>query len=313
MSGIVPQDGIIRKLYDEARLNDIEYIASAFWQSIFQSAFNTQDDFISVCEYSPDGERSRVDQAVLRYDANQRTLAITTVHEAKREGSNVKAGEDQALNAAKRVIDKHGLQKVYAVTTWGVKFRMWVVDRKQLVLLPLDNMRDVRNDRTQYIDADSYAARCFNSNVKSMKQESLFGQVHVSQSQAAAYSDYNLQGGYTYASQPMQNMGYSYPVATTSAVPTRGQQMELDQEDLYSAQDDEAADIPAHAVSQDVEVEVKRISHTFKKDELVFDKNGRKKSSVEEDWRRGKRNGRTVWVFFDKDGKRTKYWTRRLG
>ena len=60
-----------------------------------------------------------------------------------------------------------------------------------------------------------------------------------------------------------------------------------------------------------VEVKVTRIPHTFKKDEFFFDRNGRQQSSTEDDWRMGKRGGRTVWVY--NHGKKTLYWTKKLG
>lgn len=46
-----------------------------------------------------------------------------------------------------------------------------------------------------------------------------------------------------------------------------------------------------------VEVKVTRIPHTFKKDELHFDRNGRIQSSTEDDWAKGKRDQRTMWFY----------------
>ncbi|SPQ23041.1 8c19150e-132d-418c-b26e-8e8daf827059 [Thermothielavioides terrestris] len=61
-------------------------------------------------------------------------------------------------------------------------------------------------------------------------------------------------------------------------------------------------------IRKDVEVRVTRIPHTFHKDELRFERNGRIQSSTEDDWAKGKRDSRTVWFY--RHGKKTVYWTK---
>jgi len=62
---------------------------------------------------------------------------------------------------------------------------------------------------------------------------------------------------------------------------------------------------------EEVEVKVTKVSHTFKKNDLCFDRNGRIQSSTEDDWVRRKRGQRTVWVY--RHRKKTVYWTKELG
>lgn len=62
---------------------------------------------------------------------------------------------------------------------------------------------------------------------------------------------------------------------------------------------------------KEVEVRVTRIPHTLRKDELCFGRNGHNQSSTEDDWVKRKRDNRTVWVY--RHGKKTVYWTKKLG
>ena len=62
---------------------------------------------------------------------------------------------------------------------------------------------------------------------------------------------------------------------------------------------------------KEVEVKVTRFPHTFSKDELRFDRNGHMKSSTQDDWVKWKRGQRIVWRY--RHGKKTVYWTKKLG
>jgi hypothetical protein len=123
---VVPATGVLRKLLEDAS-QDIEYKASAFWQIFLQRAFH-DDDFIVVCEYSPDESRRRVDIVVKRYDADHHNLTAMIFVEVKRKGGSIKTCEEQALDAALRAIDGYNLQAVYAMTARGLSFRCWIVD-----------------------------------------------------------------------------------------------------------------------------------------------------------------------------------------
>jgi hypothetical protein len=63
---------------------------------------------------------------------------------------------------------------------------------------------------------------------------------------------------------------------------------------------------------EEVDVKVTKVSHTFKKDDLYFNRNGRIQSSTEDDWVRRKRDQRTVlWIY--RHGKTIVGWTKELG
>lgn len=137
MSSIVPQRGIVRKLYENANNDDIEYKSSAFWQGLLQMYYRVEEDYLPLCEQSPDGGRSRVDITIVRYDAEYHEIVICKVVEAKRIGGNSpKAAEVDVLASAMKVLEYTDTQFLYAMSTWGTKFRLWLVDKSDGKLHP---------------------------------------------------------------------------------------------------------------------------------------------------------------------------------
>lgn len=87
-SGIVT-DGIVRKSYDGALSNQIEYTSSAFWQVLLQHLFPELQTYAAVCEYSPDESRRRCDITVLMHDGNHNTLSSLIWQECKRPSEDI--------------------------------------------------------------------------------------------------------------------------------------------------------------------------------------------------------------------------------
>lgn len=160
MSLVPPGLCFLRKLYNDAQGHDIEYTSSAFWQAILQQYFKLEEDYISVAEYSPDESRSRTDITVLRYHSDHDTIEILKLVEAKRPGTAPKEAETDAYKKSCLALDKYEIDFIYAMTTWGTKFRLWRVSNRTRLLEAFDNGAHELNRKADYIDADSIEAGC---------------------------------------------------------------------------------------------------------------------------------------------------------
>ncbi len=123
---IVPATGVLRKLYQDARIN-MEYNSSAFWQVYLQSAFY-ESGYIVVCEFPTGRSKRRVDIVVRSYDENEHTLSSFLFHECKRPDGNPTQVGNQARSAARLAIERDRLGGVYVMTTIGTRFRSWYME-----------------------------------------------------------------------------------------------------------------------------------------------------------------------------------------
>lgn len=147
--------GILLKLYEEA-LDDTEYKSASFWNAYLQYAFSDQDVYSVTSGTSPDEappneSLESVDVAVKRYDAALHTLQAVLWVKCERPAGDIMELESQALDAAMRCIVADGLPWIYAMTTVGVSFRTWFVEKGRPELQPVDGTA-VQADRGQYID-----------------------------------------------------------------------------------------------------------------------------------------------------------------
>ncbi|KAM3497087.1 hypothetical protein MY10362_009547 [Beauveria mimosiformis] len=212
MSGLV-SSGIAWAFYNNAQSEDIEYKSSAFWQVILQTWFKLEHDYAVICEYSPDGGRSRTDISVFKYDSNHHTLAILNVVEAKRQGNSPKQAEKDALESALKAIDEYKMTGIYAMTIWGTKFRLWMVAAERRKLEPVDEGEDKLGHRASYIDAASDQARCFVDAVNLMKDEPALRRAPILPSQTHLLNQVPSQ--FIYGSTQIQTdqagVGPAYP------------------------------------------------------------------------------------------------------
>ncbi|KAM3526966.1 hypothetical protein MY4038_006582 [Beauveria bassiana] len=212
MNGLV-SSGIAWAFYNNAQSEDIEYKSSAFWQVILQTWFKLEHDYAVICEYSPDGGRSRTDISVFKYDSNHHTLAILNVVEAKRQGNSPKQAEKDALESALKAIDEYKMTGIYAMTIWGTKFRLWMVAAERRKLEPVDEGEDQLGHRASYIDAASDQARCFVDAVNLMKDEPALRRAPILPSQTHLLNQVPSQ--FIYGSTQIQTdqagVGPAYP------------------------------------------------------------------------------------------------------
>ena len=298
---IVPRQGLLRKHFEEAELN-IEYKLSAFWQAYFQRAFPETDTYSVTAESSPDGSRRRVDMVVKKYDRDHHTFAALLWIECKRPTGSVQEVETQALDAALRCIAADSLLWIYAITTIGVSFRTWLVDRDTTALQPLHGTA-VLADRRQYVGADTDGAYELTKTINLVKAQTPLRHAPVVPSQSV--EDYPMnseqQGSSSsyWGAQAGPSSSYAQPELSSS----------------YAGVQPEPSSSYAGAQpgssSSNVEVNVTKISHTFRPDEYIFtDSRNHRKSTIKDDWQQIQYNGEWVWAFY---GRRTTYISRRMG
>lgn len=178
---------------------------------------------------------------------------------------------------------------------------------------------NVRNNRDLYIDADSPGALCFPETVRFIKFEPALAGAPVVPSQATFYPSYSMQ---QHAAPPNYDQSGQNPYSSSSVAATRvdtdmvmgaGESASYADTEGYADTAGSTSQVQQGAVGRqnEVEVEVTRVRHTIRRDEFVFERKGRQQSSTEDDWVKGKLAGRTVWFY--RHGKRTTYWTKKLG
>ncbi|KAH7129631.1 hypothetical protein B0J13DRAFT_140058 [Dactylonectria estremocensis] len=276
----------LRKHYNEA-LEDLECMSSAFWQVLLQQAFYMPGVYAVTTESPPDKSLRRVDLVVKRYDENHDTLSALLWVEFKRHTGSVKEVEQQALDAAKRCIQKDNLMWIWAMTTVGVSFRMWFISRDNLQLEPMHGTA-TKADKSQYINADSDEAIVFPEAVRRIKEGIPLRVAPVVPSQSLDL----LTAGNVGQDASQYGYGYDYDYEMAEAGPSRV-----------------SGDGSDGNTGQYVEVTVEKITHTFSADDFVFrDAKGKKKTTKKEDWESGKYQGDKIWMF---RGKKTVYFSRK--
>ncbi|OIW33928.1 hypothetical protein CONLIGDRAFT_696651 [Coniochaeta ligniaria NRRL 30616] len=258
MSIIVPATGIVRKFYDEAIDNQIEYPSSAFWQIWLQRAFFELDTYGIVCEYSADGSRKRTNAIVRRYDAHHDTLSSLTWHEAKRPGVNPKEVEKQS--------PRHDLQ-----------------------LVPFSS-GDILVD--QYIHADSDDAWIMYDFVGYVKEQVPLGDAPTLPSQA-----HLLPVGGDFGESSMQGQNDEQTEAQYDDGQMEEAQYDDDAECSAQMAEGSAAmaERPEPTWSK---IRLERIRHLAKRDGYLFTTiNGHRKSTDKGDWTEITVKGKRAWHY----------------
>lgn len=308
---VVPPTGIVRMHYVDAT-EDIEYKSSAFWQVWLQRSFFEVDIYSVTGESSPDGSLRRVDIVVKRYDPAHDTLSAMLWVECKRPSGSVLEVEHQALDAALRYIATDGLLWIYAMTTVGVSFRSWFVERDREELVPLHGT-PVLADRAQYIDADSEDACVLQRTVELVKSQVPLRYAPVLSSQPLTHQAGDFVSEAVDQAQASIAAYCSDPSEGPSAA-EYGNELE-DSSAVYPDDQAEASTSAKHrsrgaqSAGIYVEVKVERVHHLTRRDEFVFtDAKGHQKSTDRDEWKQITYNGEKVWAFH---GKKTTYITRK--
>ena len=298
----IPSEGILRKHYEEA-VEDVEYKSSAFWQAWMQRAFFETDIYSVTSESSPDGSLRRVDLVVKRYDSFHHTLSALLWVEMKRPTGNIGQVERQALDAALRCLKKDGLIWIYVMTTIGVSFRAWFVERDRPELQPLNGNAAIA-DWGQYIDIDTDNAIVLNNVVNLVKSQTPLRQAPVIPSQPLEH--------YAEEKGKMRQEDIQLLPSMVGRVSEQSMQETYKNDQVEPTPNQQSAQAGTQIGSRDyTEVRVDKVPHLTRHDEYIFkDGKGHKKSTARGDWERTTYEGETIWTF---QGKKTIYFTRKLG
>lgn len=145
------------KLYEEAK--GLEAYSIRFWNPKLNQEFNMQDGWLVAPEQFVHIDLrngyERMDTFVEWFDVAQYLHIGVMLHEAKREGQNVRDLESQALGYARSVISERSLQRLFVITTLGTGFRLWTVESgADAPLLPYFGSA-TPGQKKAYIDAAS--------------------------------------------------------------------------------------------------------------------------------------------------------------
>lgn len=168
---LLHQKPVLQLLLQQALQHDIEYKASLFWQIFLQFSFPLDENFIVGCEQAPDRQdsRTRVDIVVLYFDLVMNTLISVLFVEVKRRGTaELRNVENQVLKAALEALDSDPTQEVFAMTAWGLCFRLWRVDKKSRQLVALHGQQRLAS-RSNYIYVDSPEAEVLPTTITQIK------------------------------------------------------------------------------------------------------------------------------------------------
>lgn len=292
----------IQLALQQAEGHDIEYKSSAFWQLLLQHEFPLSYNYAVLCEQAPDRQdsRKRVDISVVRYDAEHHTFSPSFLLEGKRTGqgkSEIRPLEKQALARAKEAIATQNLMSIYVITTWGVRFRAWIVIAKDLALEPMHGGYETIGTLHDYIHVASEDSRELARVFDIIKTKVPLRQPAVVPSQAepsTAPWPMRTEQGPTAAEPGPSN----YPMNYSSQI----MQNATESVDDY----DYVAGSSAPMQKDSMEVKVTVVSHTWSKDEWVFTNvRGHRKAVVGDSWKRVRVDGRLAWEY---EGTRCTYY-----
>ncbi|RFU24524.1 hypothetical protein B7463_g11815, partial [Scytalidium lignicola] len=138
---IIPQTGLLRKLFEEA-VKDSEHKSLPFWQAYLQQAFSESDIYsvtatnLNFHYSSLEDFHEQADIIVRRYDdVSNRLISVLLLVECNwtvgvDDTEECKCSDKgRALEVALKCIEEEELLWVYVVTTVGVSFRAWVVEK----------------------------------------------------------------------------------------------------------------------------------------------------------------------------------------
>lgn len=162
-------DDSLRKYYDDASQN-IEHKTTTFWYAVLRRSFGWP---FEVNPGSPlDDFLGGVDAVVEQYQESREHQVAMLWVECKDPMGSPREVESRARDAAWQCVQPSRNKTVYAMTTIGVGFRMWKLEKRDPRLISLHGA-DTRHDRSQYVDAGSAAASVFTDAVHEIHTTSI--------------------------------------------------------------------------------------------------------------------------------------------
>ncbi|KAF7557982.1 hypothetical protein G7Z17_g220 [Cylindrodendrum hubeiense] len=170
----IVRPGLLRKLYDDAQeeaikgTNDTHTKCWAFWQILVAEAIGELNTYSVTSVPSFEASIQDTGITVERYDEDLHTLTTLLCVRCQPPDTSIEEIEQTVLDAARSHIQKDNLEWIWAMTTIGVSFRMWFIDKDALKLVPMHGMA-TEGDEPQYVDANSPEASIFYDAVRSIK------------------------------------------------------------------------------------------------------------------------------------------------
>ncbi|ETS84086.1 hypothetical protein PFICI_05962 [Pestalotiopsis fici W106-1] len=294
MSSFVDKYPVIRLLLQRHRQHDIEYTAAAAFQSTFHALFPVIDGYAVNCEQSVDQGRYRVDLFVQGTDPTHHALYPIMVGEGKGGGASAKEVEDQVLKRSKEAIEFYEVDGIYAFTFLKESFRVWRVDKPDLVLNPLDDM-GARNDRKHYIYLDSKQGECIVHLTDVMKYEEVTEDDYL--------PDY-LPAGST--AKPVMQAGNATGYQIPAIPGPSTQSTSMGDDDRPRPHDPKGK---GREASKWYEVRVVKEQHLTRPNEYIFqDSKKQRRSTTKKDWALDATGPSPIWVY---QGGRMNYFTHQ--
>jgi len=251
--------------------------------------------------------------------------------------------EYQAFTAACAYYVEAGIKHIWTMTCVGSSARLWIFSERSTSLIPFIPASQSLAERSEYLEISTYG-REIADGLEYIKKHMAPPRELLNMTPSPRPANATLHAGWHDSevvqldTAPQQHAPPMSDTVDFGAGPSASATAQLPQGANYglgdetpgwatgeelqenSAGQSEAQGYPEVGPSEahhdgdgreEVEVRVTKVSHTFKKDELHFDRDGRIKPSTEEDWFRRKLDQRTVWVY--RHGKKTVYWKKKLG
>jgi len=152
---VVPEHGhdLMLKLLAEAE-DYPDDVPLPFWLAYFRRAFPELGKYMIMAAESSATSMSRgTDISINKLDYKKETLTIPLVVQCKRADTSLVELEASALGSALTRLAVSELSHVYAVTTFGVTFRAWVVRRGFNYLNPLHGLA-IDGCEHEYLEVD---------------------------------------------------------------------------------------------------------------------------------------------------------------
>lgn len=175
MSIVTP--GLLRILYDEAHRevidgpNNRDNKSWEFWQQLVISTFHELNRSSVIAGSSSGTSIRQTEIVVRRYDEENDGLFSVMCVRCRRPDISLRKIEQMALDAVRIRIHEEKIEWIWAMTTFGVSFRVWFVDKDAVRLIPMHGTA-TEGDEGQYIGVASPEASVI-SNVAQLIMEGL--------------------------------------------------------------------------------------------------------------------------------------------
>lgn len=339
------------RLWQEAQIHP-EWATTRLWEYIFNHIIFKDEKWV-VSSQQPathqEGELRRVDLVVEKMNSDATKVESVLFIEAKRASAStadIQAAEHQIFTAGYAYCIDAEVENVWAMTCIGSAARLWIVNNEVDYPIPFVPKGSGLSERSEYLEI-AVNGQTITAGLEYIKRhttppESLVEKdlrsgptptmlpQGLGNTEAMQLDEYDVRD-YGSNTNPGGASGVDFGEATGPSAHDMTQPFGVNEETehggLARLEEDftvpmdqaDAEELPYSDPTQEeegrkreIEVKVTRVKHTMSSDEYIF--TNRKRQQVKtnkNDWTAKTREGRTVWVY--KHGKKSVYWTKKLG